>query len=109
MNMITAPNWCKDATPTPRGWVKGKELLKAQKLSESDIAEWNNVMNPTPKFLSESPSHKPVSEMNVQEVTELVKHFSDDEGMGFDKDTKVEKPKGGKKTLVEKMKGLLSE
>jgi len=40
--MIKGP---KNATPTPRGWVNPKsgELLKAQKLTEAQIAEWHGV------------------------------------------------------------------
>ena len=40
--MIKGP---KNATPTPRGWVNPKsgELLKSQKLTEAQIAEWHGV------------------------------------------------------------------
>ena len=46
----------KGATPTTRGWVSAKgELLKSQKISEDQIAEWNDEMNPKPQVLRESP------------------------------------------------------
>lgn len=39
---ISPPNYQKDAIPTPRGWTHPRtgELLKAQKLSEQQIAEY---------------------------------------------------------------------
>jgi len=46
----------KGATPTTRGWVSAKgELLKSQRISEDQIAEWNGKMNPKPQVLREAP------------------------------------------------------
>lgn len=46
----------KGAHPTTRGWESAKgELLKSQKISEDQIAEWNNEMNPKPQVLREAP------------------------------------------------------
>jgi len=42
---IAAPNFAKNAVPTLRGWCHPKtgELLKSQKLSQSDIDAFNGV------------------------------------------------------------------
>ena len=41
---ISPPNFAKNAIPTVKGWVSPKgELLKAQKLSQADIDEYNGV------------------------------------------------------------------
>ena len=46
----------KGAHPTTRGWESAKgELLKSQKISEDQIAEWNGEMNPKPQVLREAP------------------------------------------------------
>lgn len=60
--MIKGP---KGAKPTPRGWVSVKgELLKSQRISEAQIAEWEAVHapkhepapQPAPQTLTEAPS-----------------------------------------------------
>ena len=52
---ITPPNFAKNAIPTVKGWVSPKgELLKAQKISQSDIDEWNGV-TVTPAAPAEAP------------------------------------------------------
>lgn len=52
---ITPPNFAKNAIPTVKGWVSPKgELLKAQKISQSDIDEWNGV-TVTPGAPAEAP------------------------------------------------------
>lgn len=38
---LVRPKWCGDAHPTRNGWASSNgELLKKQKISEADIAEW---------------------------------------------------------------------
>ena len=44
--MIEAPKWAKGARPTPKGWMRGNELLKSQKISQADIDAWNESRNP---------------------------------------------------------------
>lgn len=41
--MIKAPKFCKDAVPSLQGWrhPKTNELLKSQRIEQSDIDEWN--------------------------------------------------------------------
>lgn len=56
---IKPPAWAKGAHPTISGWMKGRELLVAKTISQSDIDEWNGTLgqavratpalNPTPK------------------------------------------------------------
>jgi hypothetical protein len=66
----------KGAHPTTRGWESAKgELLKSQKISEDQIAEWNNEMNPKPQVLREAPvTEEEVIEehMEIEEVEEEV-------------------------------------
>jgi hypothetical protein len=109
--MITPPNWAKDATPTTRGWVKNGELLKSQKISESEIAEYMGTSKPV--YLSEAPSHKPYYDMSEQEVTQVVSELHADDGLSFDRGTVVTNaPDGGKgkpKGTFAKIKNFLSE
>jgi len=53
---ISPPNFQKDAIPTNRGWTHPRtgELLKAQKLSQQQIDEYNGVS--TAQTLTESPT-----------------------------------------------------
>ena len=51
--MIKAPNWQPNATPTTSGWVYKGELIKSQRISESDINAYNGV---APTLLQEAPS-----------------------------------------------------
>ena len=56
---ISPPNYQKDAIPTARGWTHPRtgELLKAQKLSEEQIAEYNGeTITTAPVTLTESPT-----------------------------------------------------
>jgi len=66
----------KGAHPTTRGWESAKgELLKSQKISEDQIAEWNNEMNPKPQVLREAPvtEEEVIKEhMEIEEVEEEV-------------------------------------
>jgi hypothetical protein len=45
--MIKAPQWCKGATPTVKGWTDPKtgELLKSQKFSKKQVAEWHDAVD----------------------------------------------------------------
>lgn len=45
--MIKAPNWCGYAIPTVNGWVNPKsgEMLKSQKFTKKQVAEWHDAMN----------------------------------------------------------------
>ena len=59
---IKAPNFCKNAVPTLKGWCHPKtgELLKSQRISQEDINEWNKVEEPTvvveePPVVTETP------------------------------------------------------
>ena len=65
-------NGPKGAVPTTRGWENPKtgELLKSQRISEDQIAEWNEAVNPTPKpqVLREAP-------VTTEEAIE--EHFED--------------------------------
>lgn len=40
---IKPPAWAKGAHPTNEGWMKGRELLKAQPFTQAEIDEWYDV------------------------------------------------------------------
>jgi len=76
----------KGAHPTPRGWVNAKgELLKSQRITEEQIAEWNEKMNPTPKakpqpkILREAPVtvEEVIKETFVDEDAEVIEEDED--------------------------------
>lgn len=46
MAKIQAPNWCKDAIPTERGWERNGELLVARKHRQDELDEYFGVSQP---------------------------------------------------------------
>ena len=98
----------KGAVPTVRGWVHPRtgELLKSQKISQTQIDEWHGV--------SAAPAPKPAPAA-VEEVETDMPHD------GLDAMTKVELEAIGrqhgveldrrerKSALVEKVRGLISK
>lgn len=77
---ISPPNYQKDAIPTARGWTHPRtgELLKAQKLSEQQIAEYNGEV----VTLTESPTTAEEFaaehiEVEIEEITE--EEYDEDE------------------------------
>ena len=59
----------KGAIPTLQGWVGPKgELLKCQRITQSQIDEWNGVKSSAPVSLTESP---------VTEEEFVAEHFED--------------------------------
>jgi hypothetical protein len=71
MVKLTPPNWCPDAIPTTRGWVRGKELLKSQRISQSDIDEFNkpNIVEDTK--VVEKPKRKRKKKMKNEDKVML--------------------------------------
>ena len=51
---IKPPAWAKGAHPTTNGWMKGRELLVARKISQAEIDEWNGIA-PAPKAAPTAP------------------------------------------------------
>ena len=49
--IIKAPNWCKDAVPSSRGWVNPTtgEVYVSTRFSQEQLDEYNAAQNPTPK------------------------------------------------------------
>ena len=43
---ISPPRWASNAIPTSRGWVVGKELVKAQRFTPNQIAEFYGKPEP---------------------------------------------------------------
>lgn len=67
MAKLTPPSWAPDAVPTPNGWVRGRELLKSQSISQNDIDEYfgsNKASAPT--MLTEAPSSGSIENMDEQ-------------------------------------------
>jgi hypothetical protein len=102
--MIQPPNWCKNAVPTPRGWVDPRtgELYVAKKISQSEVDDFHGV------------SVAPVVEQVVYEAPQML-HEAPVGNKSLDKMTKVElvalaeqmgvevAPKDTKSVLVEKL------
>lgn len=62
--MLKAPKWLKDAKPTTLGWthpVSG-ELLKSQRFTAEQVAEWHDDKNPPAAPVIESPVEEPSPE-----------------------------------------------
>ena len=79
---ISPPNYQKDAIPTARGWTHPRtgELLKAQKLSQQQIDEYNGVFGV--QTLTESPTTAEEFaaehiEVEIEEITE--EEYDEDE------------------------------
>lgn len=50
---MAVPNWLKDATATPRGFIgKTGELLKAQRMTAAQCDEFNNRKKEEPKTIT---------------------------------------------------------
>lgn len=63
----------KNAIPTTRGWVNPKtgELLKSQKITIDQIAEWHG--NPVPQTLHEAPAvERPLA------ASEVMHHYDNE-------------------------------
>ena len=96
--MIKAPNWQPNATPTASGWVHKGELIKSQRISESDINAYNGA---APTLLQEAPSNnKSIDDMSKREINELSSHY-DTETPKKKKSIFKRKKKSTKKTLSE--------
>lgn len=62
---ISPPGWAKDATPTARGWVSPNgELLKSQRISEADIAQFTGVA-PAGSHIPEALVEVPIQEAEM--------------------------------------------
>jgi len=71
---IKPPAWAKGAHPTTKGWVKGRELLVAKKISQDDIDEWNGTLGqPVPIAPTPKPEPKPVVKEDFSEVENMSK------------------------------------
>ena len=91
--MIKPPNWCKEATPTVRGWEYKGELVKAGKIDANQIAEYNSSRGLG--LLQEAPTNKSMDDMNAADYNQLTTHHSLNE---VEDDAPIQSP-------WEKMKG----
>jgi hypothetical protein len=81
--MIKAPNWCKDAQPTLKGWVRNGELLVARRFTQEQIDEFNGgvveqvveeVVYEAPQMLNEAaPNNTSLEDMTKRELIALCK------------------------------------
>lgn len=71
---MAVPNWLKDATATPRGFIgKTGELLKAQRMTAAQCDEFNNRKKEEPKTITldlSTPVPTVTSEPKVEVVVE---------------------------------------
>jgi hypothetical protein len=71
---MAVPNWLKDATATPRGFIgKSGELLKAQRMTAAQCDEFNNRKREEPKTITldlSTPVPTVTSEPKVEVVVE---------------------------------------
>jgi hypothetical protein len=71
---MAVPNWLKDATATPRGFIgKNGELLKAQRMTAAQCDEFNNRKKEEPKTITldlSTPVPTVTSEPKVEVVVE---------------------------------------
>lgn len=93
----------KGAHPTTRGWESAKgELLKSQRISEDQITEWNDEMNPKPQVLRESPVTE--EEVIEEHIGDPLEHTHEDgtnhSHEGGDVDHTHDKPK---KSMMSKL------
>ena len=119
---ISPPNYQKDAVPTMRGWTHPRtgELLKAQRLTQEQIDEYNGVS--TAQTLTESPVNE---EEFAAEHLDAIESEYDDEEYWTEEDidgmTKLELEELGreygieldrrhnKEVLVEQLKAVMFE
>lgn len=74
--MIKAPNWKKDAIPTPRGWVHPvtDELLVSTRISEDQIKEFTK-----PKKKKRQTNKVKVEEEKVESLNEVESTVAEEE------------------------------
>lgn len=107
--MAQAPNWCKNAIMTPRGWEDPNtgELLVSGKFTQEDIDAFYGVepvveqveIPETVQTLTEAP----IGEKSLNDMTKV-----ELEALGRQHGVELDRRKK-KSTLVEKMTGLLNE
>lgn len=84
--IIKAPNFCKNAVPTTRGWCHPKtgELLKSQRISQYEIDEWYNVGLDTEK--EEVVEEQQVVASDLESMTKKeLEEFARDHGVELDR------------------------
>lgn len=82
--MIRAPKWAKGAYPTTRGWVRDGELLKSQKISQSDVDAWGKeevAVPAAPRSVEPKPEMVDIDNLNKAELEE----FAREEGIELDR------------------------
>jgi hypothetical protein len=109
---ITPPSWSKNAVPTPQGWrdPRTNELLKAQKLSESQINEYLGVKEVKQPVVEEAPKPEPVqlneAPSNNTPLDRMTK--AELEALGREHGVELDRRKA-KADLVEELKEVISE
>lgn len=72
--MIKAPNWCKNAIPTNKGWedpVTGEVYVSAR-FTQQQLDEYNEAQNPKPKRTSKPQvlREAPVNNTSIEDMNE---------------------------------------
>lgn len=52
---ISPPRWASNAIPTTKGWVVGKELVKAQRFTPEQVNEFYGKQSPEPVIQAPAP------------------------------------------------------
>lgn len=106
--MIRGP---KNATPTPRGWINPKtgELLKAQKLTDAQIAEWHGVPveQPAPAPVEEEWAAEDLNQDGTIDELESMTKVQLEE-LGREHGVELDRRKTRSK-LVDQMRSILSK
>lgn len=104
--MIHKPKWLAKTTATPRGYEVDGELLKAARLTQQQIDEWNGTTStPAQEMLTEA-DPEPVVEEDVDSTLEdMTKRELEDLGRehGVELDRRMKKD-----TLIEQLKGIIN-
>lgn len=85
---IRTPKWLpKGARPTTIGWISSKgEVLKRQKISAIDIAEWHGETSSV-QMLTEAPSvQSPVEQETINHFYAASSNLLSDDGESADDD-----------------------
>ena len=108
--MIHKPKWLAKTTATTRGYEIDGELLKAARLSQEQIDEWNGTSAPAPvEMITEADPVVEEVEVIVEEDAPALEDMTkaELEALGREHGVELDRRKT-KKSLISQMKGILS-
>lgn len=111
-NIMQAPNYQKDAIPTPQGWRHPRtgELLVSMKISEAAINEYLGV-SPEPQMLKEAPTNFQEAKVELMVEDNLPSEYesmtkTELESIGRDHGVELDRRKS-KAALIQELKEIL--